>query len=113
LGYVLNAAVYAGFAFMNVPWQSWILFVFYGIYLGMSQGVLSAMVADTVPAERRGTAFGFINLAAGITLLPAGILGGLLWDKVSPSATFALGSFFSLIAAVLLFLTHHRVSPGK
>jgi len=102
--FVLNAAVYAGFGFAGTAWHIWILFGIYGLYLGMSQGVLSAMVADCVPKDRRGTAFGLIALATGVTLLPASIIAGALWDKVSPAATFLTGSGFALAATVILLL---------
>jgi len=103
-GFAIYAFVYAGFALINAQWQVWGLFLIYGLYLGMSQGVLSAMVADKVPADQRGTAFGFVNLATGITLLPASLLAGILWDKVSPAAPFIAGSIFALVATVLLLI---------
>ncbi|BAY63597.1 major facilitator transporter (plasmid) [Tolypothrix tenuis PCC 7101] len=72
--------VYLGFAFVQAAWQVWVLFALYGLHLGMSQGVLLALVAHKVPGALRGTAFGFLNLAVGIALLPASILAGELWQ---------------------------------
>jgi MFS family permease len=102
--FILNALVYAGFGFSSAPWQIWLLFVLYGLYLGMSQGVLSAMVADWVDKDGRGTAFGLLALATGITLLPASIIAGVLWDRVSPMATFVAGSAFAVVATLILLL---------
>lgn len=70
----------------------------YGLYLGMTQGVLLAMVADRVPEHLRGTAFEFLNLLVGIALLPASLLAGWLWQAVSPGAAFMVGSGFAVVA---------------
>ncbi len=110
-GFVLYALVYAGFALANAAWQTWLLFAVYGLYLGMSQGVLLAMVADKVPEDQRGTAFGFVNLATGITLLPASLVAGMLWDKVSPAAPFLLGAVFALVAALFLIIGLKLTEP--
>jgi len=56
------------------------------------------MVADTAPADLRGTAFGFFNLLSGLTMLGASVLAGLLWDSLGPSFTFGSGALFSLLA---------------
>lgn len=110
-GFALYALVYAGFALANAAWQTWLLFAVYGLYLGMSQGVLLAMVADKVPEDQRGTAFGFVNLATGITLLPASLVAGMLWDKVSPAAPFLLGAAFALLAALFLIIGLKLTAP--
>ena len=101
-GYILYAFVYAGFALATTPWPVWPLFGLYGICMGLNQGVLLAMVADRVTEEQRGTAFGFINLASGITLLPASLIAGGLWEHLSPAAPFWAGSFFTLMALMIL-----------
>lgn len=103
--FILFAAVYSGFAFADAAWHAWLLLTLFGLYLGMSQGVLRALVADTVPIDLRGTAFGFINLATGVMLLPASLLAGGLWDNVSERAPFAAGSVLAIVAAGILFLT--------
>jgi len=71
----------------------------------MTQGVLLALVAEKVPAELRGTAFGFLNLAVGVALLPASLLGGALWKEFGSTATFLTVSFFALLATVVLLFT--------
>ena len=106
-GYLLYALVYLGFAFVEAPWQIWGLFALYGLHLGMSQGVLLALVADKVPSQLRGTAFGFLNLAVGVALLPASLLAGGLWQSVGASAAFLAGSLLA-IAAVILLVTLNK-----
>jgi MFS family permease len=101
-GFAVFACVYLGFAYAQSPWQVWLLFTCYGLYLGLSQGVLLALVADQVPATLRGTAFGLINLVTGVALLPASLLAGWLWQQVSPQATFLLGGGCAVAAALLL-----------
>lgn len=70
----------------------------WGIHMGMTQGLLATMVADTAPADLRGTAFGFFNLVSGVALLVASIVAGLLWDRLGASFTFYAGAVFSGIA---------------
>ena len=76
----------------------------WGVHMGMTQGLLAAMVADTAPADLRGTAFGFFNLVSGMALLAASVIAGLLWDRLGPSWTFYAGAGFSLVALVGLWL---------
>ena len=75
---------------------------FWGLHMGMTQGLLAAMVADNAPAHLRGTAFGFFNLASGVAMLIASILAGLLWDTLGSAVTFYAGALFSLAALTLL-----------
>ena len=81
----------------------------WGLHLGLTQGVLSAMVAATAPRELRGTAFGFFNLACGAAMLAASVLAGLLWQWLGASATFLAGAAFS--AAALALLSAGRCDP--
>ncbi|MBW4553995.1 MAG: MFS transporter [Aphanocapsa sp. GSE-SYN-MK-11-07L] len=102
LGWGLNALIDVGLAIAQAPWQVWLLIAGYGLYLGLTQGVLLAMVADRVPEHLRGTAFGFLNLLVGVALLPASLLAGWLWQTVSPGAAFLAGSGFAVAAIALL-----------
>ncbi|MBE9144055.1 MFS transporter [Planktothrix mougeotii] len=104
LGWSLNALIYLGLAFSQTYWQVWLLIASYGLYMGMTQGVLLAMVADRVPEHLRGTAFGFLNLMVGFALLPASFLAGWLWQTVSPESAFLVGSGFAVAGIVLLSL---------
>lgn len=74
----------------------------WGLHMGMTQGLLAAMVADTAPAELRGTAFGLFNLVSGLALLAASLLAGLLWDRLGAAATFLAGAGFAVAALVAL-----------
>jgi MFS family permease len=64
----------------------------WGLHMGLTQGLLSAMVAETAPPELRGTAFGLFNFAGGIAVLLASVGAGALWDAFGPTATFAAGA---------------------
>ncbi len=83
----------------------------WGLHLGMTQGLLATMVADTAPAHLRGTAFGFFNLASGLTMLVASVLAGLLWVRLGPDVTFYAGAIFALAALLMLALRSRR-SPA-
>lgn len=86
----------------------------WGLHLGMTQGVLSTLVAATAPAELRGTAFGFFNLVSGVAMLIASVLAGLLWDRYDSGVTFYAGAGFATVAFLLLVFGHfNRVNRGQ
>ncbi|NYT84624.1 MFS transporter [Pollutimonas harenae] len=74
----------------------------WGLHMGMTQGLLATMVADTCPADLRGTAFGFFNLVSGVAMLVASVAAGLLWDAFGASATFYAGCGFCVLALLAL-----------
>lgn len=74
----------------------------WGIHMGITQGLLATMVADTAPVDLRGTAFGLFNLVSGLALLIASVVAGLLWDQLGASFTFYAGAGFCIIALVAL-----------
>ena len=74
----------------------------WGIHMGMTQGLLATMVADTAPADLRGTAYGFFNLVSGVAMLIASTVAGLLWDRLGASFTFHAGAVFCLVALIVL-----------
>ena len=76
----------------------------WGVHMGMTQGLLATMVADTAPDDLRGTAFGFFNLVSGVALLAASVLAGLLWDQLGANFTFYTGAAFSALALAVLLL---------
>ena len=80
----------------------------WGIHMGMTQGLLAAMVADTAPADLRGTAYGVFNLASGIAMLVASVVAGLLWDGYGPVATFWAGGGFALLCLFGVLLNKGR-----
>ena len=103
-GWLLYAAVYLGFARAGAAWQAWALFGAYGVFFGLTEGSERALIADLVVPERRGTAYGWYNLAIGLGALPASILFGYVWDHGGASAAFAMGASFALAAAVGLLI---------
>jgi MFS family permease len=72
----------------------------WGLHMGLTQGLLATMVTDTASARLRGTAFGVFNFVAGVAVLAASVLAGLLWDRFGPTGTFAAGAILSLISLV-------------
>jgi MFS family permease len=80
------------------------IFLGYGLYFGLTEGVEKAWVADMAPADARGTAFGIYNAALGAGGLAASLLFGVIWTRVSPRAAFLTGASLALIASVLLYL---------
>lgn len=103
-GWLIYAVVYAGFAFVDSAWQAWVLFIIYGAYFGLTEGVEKAFVADMVPENKRGTAYGLYNLAFGITVFPASLLFGLVWNQYGASTAFLASSCVSLVA-IIMFVT--------
>jgi MFS family permease len=79
---------------------------FWGLHMALTQGLLSKLVADTAPADLRGTAFGIFNLVSGVALLLASVIAGALWNIFGASATFTAGASFATIAAIGLLLYH-------
>jgi MFS family permease len=98
VGWGIYALVYLGFALASSLWQIWLLFAAYGIYYGIVEGVARAFVADLVPAQRRGTAYGYYHGVVGIALLPASLIAGWLWDAVNPAAPFYFGAGLAFLA---------------
>ncbi|MFI5310509.1 MAG: MFS transporter [Gemmatimonadales bacterium] len=110
-GWLVYAAVYFVFGHATAQWQVWMLFLVYGLYFGLTEGVEKAMVADLVPAARRGTAFGWYNFTIGLAALPASLMFGLVWDRVSPVAAFTLGATLAVVAAAALLTVVPRSPP--
>ncbi len=84
----------------------------WGLHMGMTQGLLSSLVADEAPEHLRATAFGVFNFASGIALLLASLIAGLLWEQIGPAATFIAGAGFTTLGLLALFLTRHA-NPVK
>lgn len=108
-GWLVYAGVYLGFARADAAWQVWALFGVYGLFFGLTEGTEKALVADLVPAARRGAAFGWYNLALGLGALPASLLFGAIWDRWGAPAAFGCGAAAALLAAAGLAL----VVPGR
>jgi MFS family permease len=109
-GWLAYSAIYLGFGLAKTGWHVWLLYALYGVYYGLAYGTAKALVADIVPAELRGTAYGTYNATLAMLDLPASLIAGLLWQGVGawpgfgPSAPFLFGAGLALIAAVLMIL---------
>jgi len=107
-GWLAYAAIYLGFALAGYAWQVWALYALYGVYYGLAYGTAKAMVADLVPAELRGTAYGTYNATIGLLSFPASLIAGLLWqgsgswEGFGPSSPFLFGAAMALVAAALM-----------
>jgi MFS family permease len=110
--FLVYALIYAGFGLSSGLTAVWVLFCCYGLYHGLSEGIFRAYVADLVESDRRATAYGLFNTAIGIALIPASVVFGLLWDKVSSSAAFLVSAALSLAAGGLFLATQSRL-PGR
>jgi MFS family permease len=103
-GWLLYSAVYASFAFVSTAGAAWALFLIYGIYFGLCEGTEKALVADLVRPEQRGTAYGLYNLAFGITVLPASLLMGAIWEWRGAPTAFLVSACVGATAAILLLV---------
>jgi MFS family permease len=111
-GWLVYAVIYLGFAFATRAWHIWLLYVAYGVYYGMAYGSANAMVADLVPENLRGTAYGTYNAVIGLLAFPASFIAGVLWEGIpslgwngfGPSAPFFFGGSLALIAAFLMIV---------
>ncbi len=103
-GWLVYAAVYAGFAFALSVGALLAWFLVYGLYFGLTEGTEKAFVADLAPASRRGYAFGVFTAVQGLGSLAASVLFGVLWTVAGPIVAFGVGAGLSLVATVLLFV---------
>ncbi|WP_255409691.1 MFS transporter [Acidovorax sp. 69] len=112
-GLVVLIAADALLAFSDRGMAAWLGIALWGLHMAMTQGLLATMVADTAPADLRGTAFGMFNLVSGLAMLMASALAGLLWDRLGASATFIAGALFGALAlaGVLVVAAQVRTAP--
>jgi MFS family permease len=103
-GWVVYAVAYVGFALAQSAWMVWLLYAFYGLYYALTEGAGKAMVAELVPEANRGAAYGLYNASIGVMALPASLIAGLLWERVSPATPFAFGAMMTTLALVALYL---------
>lgn len=113
LGWAVYAVSYILFGVATGAWAIWGIFLFYGLFAAFSEGSERAFVADLVPAELRGTAYGFYNAAIGIAALPASLLFGAVWQWTGhPLPAFAMGAGFAALAFVLLLPVKTRAAAA-
>ncbi len=109
-GWLVYAGIYFGFALAQQAWQVWLLYISYGLYFGLAFGTANAMVADLIPENMRGTAYGTYHAVIGLLAFPSSLIAGILWEGIGswggfgPSAPFLFGGSLALIAALLMAL---------
>jgi len=104
LGFFVYAVVYYLFGRFNSISVFVFLFILYGLYSALTDGSQKAMISDIASKDLKGTAFGIYHAVLGITLLPASLIAGLLYDKVNSNAPFYFGSVMAIIATVLMII---------
>lgn len=104
LAWIIYGLVYLGFAFASGAYQTWLLFIIYGFFYGLSEGTEKAWVSDLVEESKRGTAYGAYHFCIGIVALPASLLMGFLWKVVGVQWAFTFGAVMALIAALLAII---------
>jgi len=107
-GYLLYSAVYFGFGRTNSQMSLVMLFALYGLYSASTDGIQKALVSDIVDKDKLGTGLGIYNSLVGITLLPASIIAGLLYDNFDNRMPFYFGSVMALIAAVMMLFFYRK-----
>jgi len=104
VGFILFALIYYGFAVAGSATAAWVLFGLYGVFMGLTEGVQKAFLTTIIPPDFKATAFGVYNTAVGLALFPASLIGGWLWDRVSPAATFYYGSAMAAVSTLLFIV---------
>lgn len=103
VGYAIYGLVYLGFAAVSASWGFVALFAVYGLYLGLTDGVEKALLADIAPADARATIYGLHAMTVGFALLPASLLAGILWELYGAAAPFWFGGLTGLAAALAVW----------
>ena len=117
-GWLVYAAIYLGFALAQTVWQVWLFYVVYGLYYGMAYGSANALVADLVPENLRGTAYGTYHAVIGLLAFPSSLIAGILWEGAGawngfgPSAPFFFGGAMALIASLLMAFWMPKTQPA-
>lgn len=105
-GWLFYALVYLAIGLARESWHMWVIYGAYGVYYGVAYGTARALIADIVPPELRGTAYGAYATVVGAMAFPASLIAGILWDSFGPAAPFYFGSALAFLASFGLFLWH-------
>jgi MFS family permease len=100
-GFLVFGFVYLGFALASEAWHIWGLFLCYGIFMGLTEGIHKAYLSTVIPGHLKATGFGIYNTCTGLAMLPASIIGGRLWDVFGAPATFYYGTITAFLSATL------------
>jgi MFS family permease len=109
-GWLVYGLIYLGFAIANTGAQIWLFYGVYGLYYALTEGASRAFVADLVPQEQRGTAYGLFHAGVGLAALPASLIAGILWQGLGgwmglgPAAPFLFGAILALLAVFLFVI---------
>lgn len=103
IAFTFYGLIYIGFAFAESILAVWLLMSAYGVFYGLSEGVLRAYVADMAPAQMKGMAFGIYHAVDGVSRLLASVIFGVIWQLVSPIAAFLFGACLALVASLMLW----------
>jgi MFS family permease len=104
LGWIVYGLTYLGFAYTTSVNQAWIIFGIYGLFSGMTEGIKKALVADLVPKEVRGSAYGIHSFLTSFSQLPASLILGILWQKYSAALAFSVGGGLAIVAGCVLMI---------
>jgi Arabinose efflux permease len=113
VGFGIFACAYAGVALATVPWHMAGLFVLYGVYMGLTDGVQRAYLATLIPDHRKATGFGLYHMVVGLAILPASVVAGVLWDHIGPSAPFWFGAAMSTLAMAIFIYSGWGVQAKR
>jgi len=103
-GFILFGFIYWGFAGAGSQARVWGLFLLYGVFMGLTEGVQKAYLGTIIPAEAKATGYGVYNTFIGLAAFPASAIAGILWDKIGPSATFYYGTATAFVSAALFLI---------
>lgn len=103
-GFILFGFIYWGFASASEQKHIWGLFLLYGIFMGLTEGIQKAYLGTIIPDKFRATGYGIFNTFTGLAIFPASVIGGWLWDKYGSHATFYYGSITAFLSAFLFIL---------
>lgn len=113
-GFIIYALVYSAFGFLKNAYFVPVMFAFYGLYSAATDGTQKALIADLAGSDNKGTAMGIYNAIVGITLLPANLIAGIMYDRIKPGAPFILGASMALCAALMMiFFISFYIKPGS
>ncbi|MBP8709254.1 MAG: MFS transporter [Bacteroidales bacterium] len=114
-GFLIYAVVYLFFGLNVGEGALFVLFALYGLYSAATDGIQKAFVADVTDANKKGTALGIYNALLGITLLPASLIAGILYDRVNSSIPFLFGAAMALLATIMMavYMITGRKQPAK